>query len=163
MSQYQENRLIGQLRERIAALELQAQQTDRALEERNRNWAEAVAQRDEANARAAVCLNFVKAMQMVCDGKITETTFASISSRLDADLQNAVAWYAEFNGTALKQLSEVTQQRDELLTALEEIAMRADYACEWARVGELCHGDTYDLRKASEAARAAIRKAKGAA
>lgn len=38
MSQYQENRLIGQLRDEIAALRVQAQQTDRALEERSRKW-----------------------------------------------------------------------------------------------------------------------------
>lgn len=63
----------------------------------------------EAKAVSAVCVNVLKGLQMLSDGKITEDTFNSISERSEKDMTKAADWLNEYVGTLTAQLQEKEQ------------------------------------------------------
>ena len=69
----------------------------------------------------------------------------------------------EANAALIADAPELLRQRDALLAALERIKKHAADVCEWAKLGTLCHGDTYDLRKAITESEQAIAATKGGA
>lgn len=82
-------------------------------------------------------------------------------AQMQEDLRDCQKEQRDDEAIYMKVVADAQAQRDALLAALEEIAMRADHVCDWAKFGHLCSGDLGDLRKTAEVAREAIARAKG--